>query len=251
MIKAIETQYQGYRFRSRLEARWAVFFDALGIKWEYEKEGYDLGELGWYLPDFWLPDKQVWVEVKPQMPSEEESEKIRALVAGTECYGGICLTNIPESIRDWGTEQEAYSKDLESGWYDFLSDVTIDDSEAYLGFDEPEVIWSSAFRHILCPVCGDEYVHMNEPIWTPSDDYSAWEGRGESLRIPMYCERGHEWTVLFGFHKGSTFTRVENLTKKSDCVMTWLAGGNEKGVDAALVVARSARFEHGENGTRR
>ena len=31
-IAAIETKYKGYRFRSRLEARWAVFFDALGIK---------------------------------------------------------------------------------------------------------------------------------------------------------------------------------------------------------------------------
>lgn len=51
-MKAIETRYKGYRFRSRLEARWAVFFDALGIKWEYEPEGYDLGEAGWYLPDF-------------------------------------------------------------------------------------------------------------------------------------------------------------------------------------------------------
>ena len=30
-IKAIETYYKGYRFRSRLEARWAVFFDAAGI----------------------------------------------------------------------------------------------------------------------------------------------------------------------------------------------------------------------------
>lgn len=43
-IKAIETSYKGYRFRSRLEARWAVFFDALGIEWEYEKEGYDLAD---------------------------------------------------------------------------------------------------------------------------------------------------------------------------------------------------------------
>lgn len=36
MIKAIETSYKGYRFRSRTEARWAVFFDALGVRWEYE-----------------------------------------------------------------------------------------------------------------------------------------------------------------------------------------------------------------------
>ncbi len=38
-IKAIDTVYNGYKFRSRLEARWAVFFDAAGIKYEYEPEG--------------------------------------------------------------------------------------------------------------------------------------------------------------------------------------------------------------------
>lgn len=67
MIKAIETRYKGCNFRSRLEARWAVFFDALGVKWEYEPEGFDLGEMGWYLPDFWLPTFSggMWVEVKP------------------------------------------------------------------------------------------------------------------------------------------------------------------------------------------
>ena len=64
MIKAIETLYKGYRFRSRLEARWAVFFDTLGIAWEYELEGYDLGSVGWYLPDFFLPAYDIWVEVK-------------------------------------------------------------------------------------------------------------------------------------------------------------------------------------------
>lgn len=62
-IKAIETHYKGYRFRSRLEARWAVFFDALGIRWEYEKEGFSLPS-GPYLPDFWLPEFEVWAEVK-------------------------------------------------------------------------------------------------------------------------------------------------------------------------------------------
>ena len=52
MIKPIETEYNGYRFRSRLEARWAVFFDALGIKYEYEPEGYTLEDGTKYLPDF-------------------------------------------------------------------------------------------------------------------------------------------------------------------------------------------------------
>ena len=51
-MKAIETIYKGYRFRSRLEARWAVFFDALGIDWQYEVEGFELDNGEWYLPDF-------------------------------------------------------------------------------------------------------------------------------------------------------------------------------------------------------
>jgi hypothetical protein len=29
-LRPLETLYNGYRFRSRLEARWAVFFEAMG-----------------------------------------------------------------------------------------------------------------------------------------------------------------------------------------------------------------------------
>lgn len=62
-IKPIETHYAGCRFRSRLEARWAVFFDALGIRWEYEPQGYVVKGKP-YLPDFVLPDLKASVEVK-------------------------------------------------------------------------------------------------------------------------------------------------------------------------------------------
>jgi len=65
-LKPIETVYNGYRFRSRLEARWAVFFDVLNIQYEYELEGFELPEqAGRYLPDFWLPQHEIHVEVKP------------------------------------------------------------------------------------------------------------------------------------------------------------------------------------------
>src|SRR5699024_1000503 len=65
-MKAIQTKYNGYHFRSRLEARWAIFFDALGIRYEYEAEGYVLEDGKYYLPDFWLPDLQALVEIKPR-----------------------------------------------------------------------------------------------------------------------------------------------------------------------------------------
>lgn len=63
-IKPIETHYKGHRFRSRLEARWAVFFDTLGVEWVYEPQGYVVGDGRPYLPDFWVPSLSVWVEVK-------------------------------------------------------------------------------------------------------------------------------------------------------------------------------------------
>ena len=63
-IKPIETRYAGCRFRSRLEARWAVFFDALNIVWEYEPQGYELPSGQVHLPDFWLPGLDLHVEVK-------------------------------------------------------------------------------------------------------------------------------------------------------------------------------------------
>lgn len=77
----IETHYAGCRFRSRLEARWAVFFDHLNIKWDYEAAGYKatcrLGLSGHtddellYLPDFWLPELEVFIEVKGSLTDRE------------------------------------------------------------------------------------------------------------------------------------------------------------------------------------
>jgi hypothetical protein len=71
-IQAIETSYTGHRFRSRLEARWAVFFDALNLRWDYEPEGVET-PAGRYLPDFMLhlPGRRLLFEVKPENEARE------------------------------------------------------------------------------------------------------------------------------------------------------------------------------------
>lgn len=80
MIKAIDTLYKGNYFRSRTEARWAVYFDALGVRWEYEKEGYNLGDGIYYLPDFWFPDDDMYGEVKGEYCiAENDMQKVRRL----------------------------------------------------------------------------------------------------------------------------------------------------------------------------
>lgn len=82
MIPSLETRWQGYRFRSRTEARWAVFFTELGAHFEYELERFALPS-GQYLPDFYLPKAKVWAEVKGEGFSTREEHLCAELAALT------------------------------------------------------------------------------------------------------------------------------------------------------------------------
>jgi hypothetical protein len=66
MIKSIETEYNGIIFRSKMEAKWAFFMDEIGIKYDYEPETFDLGEGVYYIPDFYLPEIDGFLEIKPE-----------------------------------------------------------------------------------------------------------------------------------------------------------------------------------------
>jgi hypothetical protein len=68
--QAISTWYNGTHFRSRLEARWAAFFDRAEWRWTYEPD-----ELDGYIPDFklWLR-VPVLVEVKPVQWDESNED---------------------------------------------------------------------------------------------------------------------------------------------------------------------------------
>jgi hypothetical protein len=121
-IRPIETCYKGYRFRSRLEARWAVFFDTLGIEWEYEKEGYET-KFGKYLPDFWFPELNCFAEVKPMVFTTEQFQKCSSLP-----HNCILLDQPHPTARPYYVTPEsqeygaAYSEYYEDGygWMDFF-----------------------------------------------------------------------------------------------------------------------------------
>jgi hypothetical protein len=88
VLTPITTHYRGYAFRSRLEARYAVMLDTLGIAYQYEPEGYDLGELGRYLPDFYLPTLTCFAEVKPGVFAPVDFARAAAL-GGTLLLDGM------------------------------------------------------------------------------------------------------------------------------------------------------------------
>lgn len=113
-MKAIETMYNGYRFRSRLEARWAVFFDSMGIRYEYEPEGFEMELAGndgtitlRYLPDFYFPDFKLYGEVKPAGHQGELSKDDVERMSWFVDYGGplsnglIFLGYIPSPKNIW------------------------------------------------------------------------------------------------------------------------------------------------------
>lgn len=105
-MKVIQTRYAGCHFRSRLEARYAVFLDQLDIKWEYEPEGFDLFT-GWYLPDFLLPDigrRGSWLEIKrdsiPGMSNDDPRWTEMSVVTGKPVFVAHGLPRHGEDLED-------------------------------------------------------------------------------------------------------------------------------------------------------
>lgn len=188
-IKPIETQYKGYRFRSRLEARWAVFFDALGIQWSYEVEGFEV-EGKKYLPDFYLPEMaKKWVEIKPAING---------------------LDDWPDHPAFAWPEEFAHSFALLVG-EPFLeiiqSNYTRDGVRHY--FDEPKWYYNCVvygdyyYRWCECPVCG--LIGLQ------------FEGRAERLACGHGGDgdRGHNYDsprlmAAFAKARGARFEHGEN-----------------------------------------
>lgn len=156
-IKAIETQYKGYRFRSRLEARWAVFFDALGIEWQYEPEGFEMADGTRYLPDFWLPTfgDGMYVEVKPK-GGDFSKAKFFAEMALVRVW----LAEGEPTYRAWNVYENMsyYEQDgtwIEEGWWETPGIPNADQAEGenrmfvMPGYEEPDLSISDFHRGCL------------------------------------------------------------------------------------------------------
>lgn len=94
-IPAKPTKYNGRLYRSRLEARWAAFFDILKIPFEYEP--FDLN--GWS-PDFSLEidNVKVLVEVKPGIEDFDMPKMLKAILKNDEWALMLCTANATESL---------------------------------------------------------------------------------------------------------------------------------------------------------
>jgi hypothetical protein len=212
-IKAIPTRYAGCHFRSRLEARWAVFFDAMGIAWEYEPEAF-VGCWGApYLPDFYLPSLYVegrhervgpnevemtpgvYVEVKPTLKAlRADSKKLAQCIdyhATPLSYAGLLILGPIPDPRD-GLPLHSFL------WW-------------HLGIDHG--------RHGFHSIVEDEWELSREDGAMPADDFSE-----ASDGLPLKCSP----IATVATHR------------------PWKNGLRD--IERSLAAARSARFEHGQSG---
>ena len=96
-INSIPTRYEGVLFRSRLEAKWAAFFDLLDWQWQYEPIDFS----GW-IPDFALYGEQdvVYVEVKPVTVFPGE---VAAKIESSRCTDEVLIVGQrPFPAKSWG-----------------------------------------------------------------------------------------------------------------------------------------------------
>jgi hypothetical protein len=210
-IKAIETTYKGYRFRSRLEARWAVFFDTLGIPWKYENEGYEkevdtvdgIKNLR-YLPDFFLPCRWgkggMFVEVK----GNKDGLKV-----------------------DW--EHNALMHDYDNILPDFHDSIGKSNAGLLLLSEVPEASQTKIQFH---PVLQHDKGLAKSYAFFSSDGLSVVQ------RSPLSDLLGV--SPVYGLDSSGTNWGID--TKQAPATRYYPK------VFEAYAAARSARFEHGERG---
>lgn len=130
IFRAIPTTYRGCRFRSRLEARWAAFFDRARWPWAYEP----LDLRGW-IPDFALlrdpslnpgfaeeAAQPIFVEVKPMLdyaglaPHRRRIERSGfasgtvLLVGAVTPFAGPILGQMKPPLQKWTAAYLAWCK---------------------------------------------------------------------------------------------------------------------------------------------
>lgn len=290
MITPIETIYKGYRFRSRLEARWAVFMDACGADWEYEPEGMlavsyaepDFDEEGsvireyptqtystCYLPDFVVHNVKhvhlgrgkseprykpaygdVYIEVKGK-PTLDDVLKINDCV----------LSSFMDDTegRDWVALQDisyAYRHGWENSW----------ERSWCLKYDEERVkmlmVGPLDFNHrcINASSFFDTFAeYMPETLpdgidwtdWPDNLEYSLYNGCFlDPLTYGLNCSRDRIYGPVFAFPGVTVKGEFAIFTTDTRDVSSIGLLMDTRRTYRAILAHKQARFEHGESGVR-
>ena len=173
-IAAIPTVYRGRRYRSRLEARWAAFFDLLG--WNHEYEPCDLGS---WSPDFALwgrrPHNPTLVEVKPiDRWDRAIARKMADASANADITRTVLLLGVAPDFDDpwvsigWWGEPGSY----EAVWDTALLGTMLDGKFDIQPCGEGDICPQS----MLWEACYDLEPVNAKPLWVQAANLVQWRG---------------------------------------------------------------------------
>jgi hypothetical protein len=176
--KAIPQVYNGRKFRSRTEARWAHFFHITGTPVEYEPEGYDLGG-DKYVPDFLLTHARVFFEVKPHKPTEREKRVARKLAKATGRLVVVAWGNPSPYVTLWaysprGTDQEVFLVNEHEAIFAWLHNSTCGDGWSIALRDGLKNPAAYGHQHLWLKEAGDVQflTHRSDPYRLLNNEYA-------------------------------------------------------------------------------
>lgn len=200
----VETKVLGTTFRSRLEARWALMFTALGWDWEYEPFDAD-----GYIPDFILVGPHpLIIEVKPfadtapMIPvAEHAARAIRSAgIVGFDALAVLGSTPLPANTAQSKLNQ-AWADHCTAGiilgdaWYPLPDPYAGDVENEDFPFEEPvnELSWSSDGTHLQFfsngfgsyrtypsdweSTCGGQAFAHVQRLWERGRDLTRWKAK--------------------------------------------------------------------------
>lgn len=120
-IKSIPTEYRGVTFRSKQEARFASWCDSHKQQWVYEPDGLTDGSAR-YLPDFYLPQSKLIVEIKPYFFLKEAGKMEFLLKSSQFDEFALAVVAMEQSFRLLMFSEVFCGNDYDSerGWIDYV-----------------------------------------------------------------------------------------------------------------------------------
>jgi hypothetical protein len=164
----IPTRYAAINFRSRLEAKWAAFFDACGWRWQYEPLDLD----GW-IPDFAIGWKPTLVEVKPFFHAHQFDDALAKVIGSGHRDPVVLLGAGPRLVDD----------ELALGW---LAEPWSNESNEWLLLDLHIGYTEGNGQLGLCPMDGG----WRNVIWEPPSGLSHPNKWARVSDRPDYPGRG-------------------------------------------------------------
>lgn len=258
-IRIIRTRWHGCQFRSKLEAKWAIVFELMGLEWSYEPEGFMVGNV-WYEPDFLVAgfdgrgEGWSFIEVKGNM-KDPDRRKIRAISKFFPVYvvGDIPWSDpLDDQFDKWSDESEFHSFEyIDGDYFGAAIGVNKDGYPELFGYDSNYTRDCNKHTTTLCFEAARyaQFDHGNKP--EHQDEYRVAKNNVSLLRLSSNHKRkGHtmprlskawnqieESTGQFSDIEPGAYvlviTKVDSMDSKQYARIYWdVAEGEHKGAYA-------------------